>query len=55
MARVLRFAVLAAGLALGVFSLAVARRGAGYALGGSLVVDSPPGGGTRVMAALPCD
>jgi signal transduction histidine kinase len=25
------------------------------ALGGSLVVDSPPGGGTRVMAALPCD
>lgn len=25
------------------------------ALGGSLAVDSPPGGGTRVMAALPCD
>src|SRR5262249_33672732 len=25
------------------------------ALGGSLAVDSPPGGGTRVMATLPCD
>ena len=25
------------------------------ALGGSLAVDSPPGGGTRVTAALPCD
>ena len=25
------------------------------ALGGSLAVDSPPGGGTRVMAAMPCD
>jgi len=25
------------------------------ALGGSLAVDSTPGGGTRVMAALPCD
>jgi len=24
------------------------------ALGGSLAVDSPPGGGTRVMAELPC-
>ena len=34
MTRALRFAVLAAGLALGVFSLAVARRGAAYSLGG---------------------
>jgi signal transduction histidine kinase len=25
------------------------------ALGGALAVDSPPGGGTRVIAALPCD
>jgi hypothetical protein len=38
MARALRFAVLAAGLAFGVFSLAVARRGAGYALGGGSVL-----------------
>jgi signal transduction histidine kinase len=38
MARVLRFAVLAAGFAFGVFSLAVARRGAGYALGGGSVL-----------------
>ena len=37
MARALRFAVLAAGLALGVFSLAVARRGAGYSFGGGSV------------------
>ena len=35
MARVLRLAVLAAGLAFGVFSLAVARRGPGYSFGGS--------------------
>ncbi len=35
MTRVLRFAVLVAGLALGVFSLAVARGGAGYSFGGS--------------------
>jgi signal transduction histidine kinase len=35
MTRVLRFAVLAAGLALGVFSLAVARGGAGYSFGGN--------------------
>jgi signal transduction histidine kinase len=35
MTRALRLAVLAAGLALGVFSLAVARRGAGYSFGGS--------------------
>ncbi len=34
MTRALRFAVLVAGLALGVFSLAVARRGAGYSFGG---------------------
>ena len=34
MARALRFAVLVAGLALGVFSLAVARGGAGYSFGG---------------------
>src|SRR5215469_11659464 len=34
MTRALRFAVLAAGLALGVFSLAVARRGAGNSFGG---------------------
>ena len=34
MARALRFAVLAAGLAAGVFSLAVARGGAGYSFGG---------------------
>jgi signal transduction histidine kinase len=34
MARALRFAVLAAGLAVGVFSLAVARGGAGYSFGG---------------------
>jgi signal transduction histidine kinase len=34
MARGLRFAVLAAGLGFGVFSLAVARRGAGYSFGG---------------------
>jgi len=34
MARVLRFAVLVAGLGLGVFSLAVARRGAGNSFGG---------------------
>jgi signal transduction histidine kinase len=34
MARALRFAVLAAGLAAGVFSLAVARRGAGNSFGG---------------------
>ena len=38
MTRALRFAVLAAGLALGVFSLAVARRGAAYSLGGGSVV-----------------
>jgi signal transduction histidine kinase len=38
MTRTLRFAVLAAGLALGVFSLAVARRGAGYSLGGGSVL-----------------
>jgi signal transduction histidine kinase len=38
MTRTLRFAVLAAGLAFGVFSLAVARRGAGYALGGGSVL-----------------
>jgi hypothetical protein len=38
MARALRFGVLAAGLAFGVFSLAVARRGAGYALGGGSVL-----------------
>ena len=38
MTRALRFAVLAAGLAFGVFSLAVARRGAGYALGGGSVL-----------------
>ena len=38
MTRALRFAVLAAGLALGVFSLAVARRGVGYALGGGSVL-----------------
>lgn len=38
MARALRFAVLAAGLALGLFSLAVARRGAGYSLGGGSVL-----------------
>ena len=37
MARARRFAVLAAGLAFGVFSLAVARRGAGYSLGGGSV------------------
>ena len=37
MARALRFAVLAAGLAFGVFSLAVARRGAGYSFGGGSV------------------
>src|SRR5262252_9427867 len=34
MARALRFAVLVAGLGLGVFSLAVARRGAGNSFGG---------------------
>jgi signal transduction histidine kinase len=38
MTRALRFAVLAAGLAFGMFSLAVARRGAGYALGGGSVL-----------------
>ena len=38
MTRALRFAVLAAGLAFGVFSLAVARRGVGYALGGGSVL-----------------
>jgi signal transduction histidine kinase len=38
MARALRSAVLAAGLAFGVFSLAVARRGAGYSFGGSSAV-----------------
>ena len=38
MTRALRFAVLAAGLAFGVFSLAVARRGAGYSLGGGSVL-----------------
>src|SRR5215470_18118812 len=37
MARGLRLAVLAAGLGFGMFSLAVARRGAGYALGGGSV------------------
>src|SRR5215470_4762214 len=37
MARALRLAVLAAGLAFGVFSLAVARRGAGYSFGGGSV------------------
>jgi hypothetical protein len=37
MARALRLAVLAAGLTFGVFSLAVARRGAGYSFGGSSV------------------
>ena len=35
MARALRFAALVAGLALGVFSLAVARGWAGYSFGGS--------------------
>ena len=35
MARALWFAVLAAGLAVGVFSLAVARAGAGYSFGGA--------------------
>ena len=35
MTRVLRFAVLVAGLGLGVFSMAVARGGAGYSFGGS--------------------
>jgi signal transduction histidine kinase len=35
MARASRFAVLAAGLVFGVFSLALARRGAGYSFGGS--------------------
>ena len=35
MTRALRSAVLVAGLALGVFSLAVARGGAGYSFGGS--------------------
>ena len=35
MTRAMRFAVLAAGLGLGVFSLAVARGGAGYSFGGS--------------------
>jgi len=35
MTRALRFAVFAAGLAIGVFSLAVARGGAGYSFGGS--------------------
>src|SRR5690349_16253145 len=34
MTRALRFAVFAAGLAIGVFSLAVARGGAGYSFGG---------------------
>ena len=43
MARALRFAVLAAGLALGVFSLAVARRGAGYALAGGSVLTGAAG------------
>jgi signal transduction histidine kinase len=37
MARGLQFAVLAAGLGFGVFSLAVARRGAGYSFGGGTV------------------
>src|SRR5215470_1093606 len=37
MARALRLAVLAAGLAFGVFSLAVARRGAEYSFGGGSV------------------
>lgn len=35
MTRAMRFAVLAAGLGLGVFSMAVARGGAGYSFGGS--------------------
>jgi hypothetical protein len=35
MTRALRFAVLAAGLALGVFSMAVGRGGAGYSVSGS--------------------
>ena len=35
MTRALRSAVVVAGLALGVFSLAVARGGAGYSFGGS--------------------
>jgi signal transduction histidine kinase len=38
MARALRLAVLAAGLAFGVFSLAVARRGAGYSFAGGSVL-----------------
>ena len=35
MARALRYSAVAAGLAFGVFSLAVARRGGGYSFGGS--------------------
>jgi signal transduction histidine kinase len=38
MARGLQFAVLTAGLGFGVFSLAVARRGAGYSFGGDTVI-----------------
>jgi signal transduction histidine kinase len=43
MARGPRFAVLAAGLGFGVFSLAVARRGAGYSLGGGSVTAGAAG------------
>jgi hypothetical protein len=42
MTRALRSAVLVAGLTLGVFSLAVARGGAGYSFGGSSAFAKQP-------------